>query len=82
MNTQMKLQNIHQVSTLASARSELINSIAQISNDKALGVTINGRYQDDAMLDAVRPAVLANLQQRVKSIDSELSALGVEVGGE
>lgn len=80
--TEMKLQDIHQATSLATERGLLTTSIRSISQGHDLGVTINGRYQSDAMLDAVRPSVLAHLQQLVDAIDAQLSALGVEVGGE
>lgn len=78
----MKLQDIHQATSLATERRLLTTSIQRISEGHDLGVTINGRYQSDAMLDAVRPSVLSHLQQLVDAIDAQLSALGVEVGGE
>lgn len=44
-----------------------------------LGVTISGTYQDAAMIDAVRYAVLDELNRRIDSIMEELESLGLEV---
>lgn len=45
----------------------------------SLGVTLQGRYQDDVILDCCRPAVQAELQRRIAEVDTQLTALGVDM---
>jgi hypothetical protein len=45
--------------------------------EKGLGVTIQGRYQDDEIIDAVRPVVVAVLDRRIADCYAALRNLGV-----
>lgn len=42
-----------------------------------LGVTLGGTYQNDALVDAVRPVVHGILKAAIAEIDKKLAALGV-----
>lgn len=42
-----------------------------------LGITIQSAYQDDAFVDAVRPAVLSELSRRIDDKRLELEKLGI-----
>lgn len=44
---------------------------------KSLNVTIASRYQDDGLVDAVRPYVIAELQRRGRVLQDKLKKLGV-----
>ncbi|MBA1157771.1 hypothetical protein [Microvirga mediterraneensis] len=59
-------------------RHDLEND-ATLAATSGLGVTIQGRYQDEAMLDAVRRSVVNEFNRRIAEVDEELRSLGVEV---
>lgn len=72
----MKLANIHIVSRCADARARLIHD----RDHAKFGVTIDGKYQDDAIVAAVRPIVVAEIDRRIAELDADLAALGVVLG--
>jgi hypothetical protein len=45
--------------------------------EKGLGVTIQGRYQSDEIIDATRPIVLAKLDEKIADCYAALRNLGV-----
>lgn len=53
------------------------NSIGDSTGHGVLGITIQSQYQDDAFVDALRPAVLAELSRRIDDKMLELEKLGV-----
>lgn len=53
------------------------NIIEESTGHVALGITIQSQYQDDAFIDAIRPAVLAELSRRIDDKRLELERLGV-----
>lgn len=53
------------------------NSIEESTGHGMLGITIQSQYQDDAFVDAIRPAVLAELARRIDDKRLELEKLGV-----
>lgn len=78
----MKTSDFRTVLALMSSRSALLTDIAHAEDGKGgLGVTLQGRYQDDDLLDRVRPVVLRVLSDRLSDVNKELLALGVEVDG-
>lgn len=72
----MKLEDFGKVHALAKRRAELKGQV-ELVEGKGLGVTIQGRYQDDDMVDVARPCILNELQGRIDDIERELIALGV-----
>lgn len=44
-----------------------------------LGVTLHGRYQEDDIVELVRPVVHRELRARIACIDAELVKLGVRI---
>lgn len=76
----MKLSDLHQVELLGKRRGELLGKLAICTQpSRGLNVLIQSTYQDDALIEAVRPAVLAELNARLAAIDAELLALGVDI---
>lgn len=75
----MKLSDLHQVELLGKRRHELAGKLAICTPpSNGLNVLIQSTYQDEAMVEAIRPAVLAELRARLAAVDAELNALGVE----
>lgn len=58
--------------------AELRQQLASVRGT-GLGVVIASTYQDAAMVDAVRAAVLSELNRRIDDIMDELESLGLEV---
>ncbi len=75
----MKIEDYDKVRRLHDEIASLDKDLAYV-NSNGLGVTIQGRYQDDPIVDQVRPVVAGILQ--VAKIDRllQLRRLGVEVG--
>lgn len=74
----MKLSDALKVNTLVGQRRELSRALERARGD-GLGVTIEGRYQDDDMKAAVRDAVVDELRRRIHLIDRELTTLSVTI---
>ncbi|GAA0493414.1 MULTISPECIES: hypothetical protein [Pigmentiphaga] len=74
----MKLEDIQQAKMLDDRRRELAFKITLVRGN-GLGVTIQGNYQDNEILDAVREHVVAVLESRIDGIDDELRAIGVDI---
>lgn len=74
----MKLNDIQQAKMLDDQRREPAFNITLVRGN-GLGVTIQGSYQDDEILDAVREHVVAVLESRIDRIDDDLRAIGVDV---
>lgn len=72
----MKLANFSQASLLVSERRQLETKLIS-----KIGVTLAGTYQDDDIVELVRPVVEAEIRARISRIDAELRLLGVEVAG-
>lgn len=78
----MKYEDLDKAEQLRREIVALDADIA-IANDRSqgyLGVTLSGRYQDDAMVNAVRDAVLGTLQVRKIEKQQALQKLGVKIG--
>ncbi|MCW3837826.1 hypothetical protein ACFQ1E_17410 [Sphingomonas canadensis] len=71
----MKIENFRLAAQAYQARASLIEQRDQAP----FGVTIAGRYQDDAMIAAVRPVIVAELDRRIAELDEDLRGLGVVV---
>lgn len=74
----MKLSDFHEAADLIEERVTLRRSVAE-ARGAGLGVTLGGRYQDAAIVDAVRGAVITELQRRIATIDGQLARLGVDI---
>jgi len=75
----MDLSNLFQVEVLAKERAQLLQDANAVDakTTNYLGVTLQGRYQDQAFVDGVRGLVTDILLSRVAKIDEKLKALGV-----
>lgn len=74
----MKPDQVTEAQSLLSRRYDLQYLIARV-NAGGVEVTINSQYQDDDMRAAVAPAAVAELQRRLKEVETALVALGVEI---
>lgn len=77
----MRLSDFATVRDLMQKRSALCLQRDNIEADQGrgiLGVTIQGVYQDEELVDRIRPAVLDTLANRIAAIDDKLAALGVD----
>ena len=71
----MELRNLRMVKQAADLRDQLI-----AQRDLGLvEVVIQGKYQDDAMRECVRPAIVAELNRRIAACTADLVGLGVVV---
>ncbi|WP_439539482.1 hypothetical protein [Sphingomonas sp.] len=70
----MKLADFNSVDALISRRNRL-----SVQLTCKLGVTIHGTYQEDDIVELVRPIVHRELKARIARIDAELVKLGVQV---
>lgn len=74
----MKIGNLPMAYTKYQRVVELRQQLAYVRGT-GLGVVIASTYQDAAMVDAVRAAVLSELNRRIDDIMDELESLGLEV---
>lgn len=79
----MKLDNIELAKRLMDERAALILSHDAVNENTSghqyLGITLQGRYQDEDFIAAVKPAVMSELRRRMNLIESKLKQLGVEI---
>jgi hypothetical protein len=75
----MKLSQAYEFERLLKKRDELRASRLVATGGVGLGVTIRGTYQDAAMIEAVRVAVVAEFDRRIALIDAEFVEMGVEI---
>ncbi|MDR3408456.1 MAG: hypothetical protein P4L68_08160 [Methylovirgula sp.] len=71
----MKLSNFAMARRIVDERIRIATKI----ETARIGVTIDGTYQDDAMVELVRPLVLGELRAQVRRLDADLAALGITV---
>lgn len=69
----MRLDSFPMVQQAIAAREKLVMQ----RECGRFGVTIDGVYQDDTMIEQVRGAVVAELNRRIAELDDDLVALGV-----
>ena len=74
----MKLSMLPIVERTAKARDAIDLAIAAVEMD-LVQVTIQGVYQDDAMVALIRPVVMGELKARRASLDRDLDSYGVKV---
>lgn len=73
----MRLEQVAAAASLDHMRRDLL--VRRSEAEQALGVTLRGAYQDEQMLTAVRPSVLAEIDRRLADCHARMRALGVEV---
>ena len=78
----MKYEDYEKVRRLHDEIASLDKDLAYVNGGSGgLGVTIQGRYQDDHIVDQVRPVVAGILQvAKIDRLLLQLRRLGVEVG--
>jgi hypothetical protein len=80
----MKITDFDEVKGLMEKHRQLRLSYDFIaegdSNNSKFGITIFGRYQDDAMIDACRRPALMEMLRRIDEVEAQLTRLGVNVG--
>jgi len=74
----VKLSMLSIVQRTTDARERLLRDIAAVELG-AVRLAISGVEQDDALSAAVSPIVLEQLHLRVRSLELDLQAYGVEV---
>lgn len=70
----MRLGAFSTVSRLVDERRKLEQKLKG-----KLGVTIGGAYQDEVLVELVRPVIEHHLDGQMRLIDQELEALGVYI---
>lgn len=73
----MKIENLTKAIIVQDQLKDLEDQHRMIVKGDALGVTIVGRYQDAALVKAIQPHVLAELNVRIEAKKSELAELGI-----
>jgi flagellar basal body L-ring protein FlgH len=63
----------------AASKARDIRDLERDRDSGKFGVTINGRYQDEAMLAAADAAIKGVLQARIDAAKAELREMGVEI---
>lgn len=74
----MKLCMLEIVERTAEARRRVENDIAGVEMG-LVSITIANRHQDDAMIAAVRAAMMAELNGRKAELERDLESYGVEI---
>lgn len=79
----MNIDDFYDVQSLVHARQQLLSDRDLVAEHgrKYLGVTIQGKYQDQELVSAVRTDVLRVIDERVHGLNLKLIDLGVEVSG-
>lgn len=71
------------VQRMDDARTRLLGDIQRIERQQELGggwrLLIGGELQDDVMHGLVRSTVLGELRKRLRAVEADIAALGVEV---
>lgn len=75
----MKLVDLWRVNGVEREHRQLVADRRLIASGKGLGVTIQSKYQDEALIEAVRASVVAELDRRIAEAEAELVALGVQL---
>lgn len=75
----MRLTDLWEVNDLERRRDKLIAQRVKVIAGEWLGVTIQGTYQDDDMVEFTRPAVIHVLNDRITAIEVRLVELGLTI---
>ena len=80
----MNIDDVENAQMLIRERRELLQTLnaietAQRNGTGWLGVTFEGRYQDESILSIVRPVVASHLRDKIERIESQLKRIGVTI---
>ncbi|WP_447874646.1 hypothetical protein [Serratia fonticola] len=76
----MKLENLSKAIGIQEQLKGLEAQYHMVVRGEGLGITIQGSYQDDAFVDAIRSSVTGELSRRIGARKSELAELGITFG--
>lgn len=71
----MHIKDFDEVVLLNKLRDHYIERIKEC--ESRLGITIDGRYQDDLLVDEMRPHVVLHLNIRLNKVEQQLTDYGV-----
>lgn len=74
----MRIENISKVIDINVERNRILEEIKLVNNGK-LGVTIQGKYQGEVIINRVAPIVLKFLYEELYYLENKLKNLGVEL---
>ena len=75
----MQLEDLWLVNQHAGSFRKLVSDRRLVADGAGLNVLIQATYQDEAMADAARAAVVAELDRRIAGVERELTDLGVDL---
>lgn len=73
----MKAANFNEAYSIFQAMKSLQHQRTIVAGGNGLGVTIQSAYQEDALVDAIRPHVVAELDRRIEGKKAILSEMGI-----
>lgn len=79
----MKRSDLEKANRLHQQLAEIEASMAAVEAERDadqrnyLGITLAGRYQDKAFVDACRDSVLSELRRQARKIEADLGDIGV-----
>ncbi|HBV3603383.1 TPA: hypothetical protein MDV36_000050 [Klebsiella aerogenes] len=73
----MNINNVNAASILCEQLKELEGQYLLVARGEGLGITIQGRYQDDDFVNAIRRSVTGELSRRIGAVKHHLTELGV-----
>lgn len=71
----MKLERLPMVMQAATERQRLLDQL----DTPEIQLSIDGAVQDSAMIEFLRPMILGEIRARVRRIEDDLTALGVQI---
>lgn len=74
----MKASDLKRAYEIQDSIEKIEHQINFIRNGHHLGITIQGTYQKDEFVDAIRPHVIDHMEKGVKTLKAKLKALGIE----
>lgn len=73
----MKAANFNEAYSIFQAMKSLQHQRLIVVDGNGLGVTIQSTYQETALVDAIRPHVVAELDRRIAEKKAILSEMGI-----
>lgn len=74
----MKLASLARVSHLVTMREQWLRALAE-PIDLRVRDMVRGNVADDTMVQAIKPALHAEIQRRINVIETELLELGISI---
>lgn len=74
----MNIKNLHMAVSYESRLRELEHQHQLVASGKALAITLQSAYQDDAFVDALRPQVLLEITRRIEEVKTQLRSFGID----